>query len=211
MPFPYEAGIATLSEFFCSVGKRSVPAPGIRARDFYPALKQVHSGFIAHTTTAINIICIAVCLTRCGIDQHDFKWAQYVTDPIKLRRYVRRGHDVTIREMPKIQLHAGLKTPLQGHFVYGDCALSTPRLFVHGAMKMIGSIEMGAIVRAKLHHFYGPPFSIGKILSLKTVEKLGHLFCPCIVGNVFNLRLDKRWIADDVVLKINRKIDKTSH
>ena len=58
------------------------------------------------------------------------------------------GDHIAIGKVPKIQLHAGLKTPIEGHLVDGRRRFLMPQRFVHGAMKMVGRIQMRAVVRA---------------------------------------------------------------
>ena len=106
-----------------------------------------------------------------------------------LYEMITQAFETAARKVPEIELHPRVEAPLQGHFVDGDCPLRlTAELFVHGRMKMIGRIQVSAVVSGELDPLHGPPFTIRQILGLEAREKSGHLLRRILVIEIGDLR-----------------------
>ena len=77
-----------------------------------------------------------------------------------LLNIVARGH-VAIAKMAKIQFHSRSKAPVQGDFINGACANGVTAGVVHGGVKMVGRIQVCAVVGGELNFLQSPTGLIG--------------------------------------------------
>jgi hypothetical protein len=129
-----------------------------------------------------------------------------VADAVEFLRHTRRRPDISVGPVPKIELHAGRKRPLERYIVDRDHLLPA----VHGRGKVVGRIELGALVGNQAYSFDRPGLAFGQILRLKTPEKRHEVRDGCSVVDVINPWPIQRRIRDHVVLKRNREVDALS-
>jgi hypothetical protein len=113
---------------------------------------------------------------------------------------------MAIRQMPEIELHAGLKAPVERHLVDGDGARAT----VHRGVVVPRGVHVRAVVRGELHAFDGPALAIGQILGLQARKEPADVGCRLRVSGVGDGRPVTRRIGRDVVFEWNRKVDESA-
>jgi len=115
--FPDQTRITCLGIFLRGVDEWRVPAPAIGAGQPHAALEQIHGGLVTHAATGVDVVGLAEFGARAGVDDDDLQRRQRVADALELLFDVVGGHDVTIRQVSGVELHAGLKAPFQRHLV----------------------------------------------------------------------------------------------
>ena len=81
----------------------------------------------------------------------------------------------------------------------GNGRLFLPQGFVHRGVKVVGRIEMRAVVGRQMHKLNGPTFSIGQVFFFQAWEKRLYLRKCIVMREVFNLGCKGGWVTDDVV------------
>jgi len=99
----------------------------------------------------------------------------------------------------KVQFHPGLKAPLQGHIIDGGGRAFIAQRLVHGGVKVVGRIQMRAVVGGELDHLDRPTLAIGQVLFFQAGKKRFDLFVSVLVVEVLDLRDVARRIAQHVV------------
>jgi hypothetical protein len=77
-------------------------------------------------------------------------------------------------------------------------------------MVIVGRIEVRAVVRDQLDLLHRPRGAVGKVLLLQPRKELQHLRRRRLVIEVGDLRPEGHGVGDDVVLEINRQINKSA-
>ena len=89
---------------------------------------------------------MAVALARARVDNHNFKWRQRVTDPFQLGFDIISSDHIAVSKFGEVELHAGLKAPVQWHVMNCNRRFLMTERFVHGAVKVVGRIQVRAIM-----------------------------------------------------------------
>ena len=88
---------------------------------------------------------------------------------------VGRGDHIAVGKVAEVQLHAGLEAPVQRHGVDGHrLALAAGQRRVHGAVEVVGRIQVGAVVGGQLHQLHRPAFAIGQVFLAQAADG-GHM------------------------------------
>ena len=106
-----------------------------------------------------------------GVDDDDIQRLQVAADALQFRLHVCRGNHIAVVEGVEIQFDAGLETSIQGHLFDGD----RPLALIHGGMKLIGRVQMGAVVGHQPDPFDGPAFAVGQVFFFQARKKSGHV------------------------------------
>ena len=81
----------------------------------------------------------------------------------------------------------------------GDGRFFLAQCLVHRGVKVVGRIEMRAVVGRQVYEFNGPTFSVRQVFFFQTWKKRLYL-CKCIfMREVFNLGCKCGRVTDDVV------------
>ena len=199
MAFPDEGGVFGFAVFFGGVHKGRVPAPCVGAREAHAAFEQIHGGLVAHACARRHVVALAIALARAGVDHHDLQRAQGVADALELSLHVGGLHHIAIGELGEVQLHAGLKAPLQRHLVDGNGRLLLAQGFVHRAMEMIRRVQVGAVVGRELHQLHRPALAIGQVALLQAGKEGLDLRVGVLMREVFDLGRKGRRVGEHIV------------
>ena len=205
--FPDQAGVVAFGVFHRRVLEGRVPAPGVGARQAHAALEQVHRGLVAHAAAGRHEVVVAVAAAGAGVDDDDLQGLERVADALELGLDVGRRHHVAIGQVAKVQLHAGLKAPLQRHLVDGPGLLLLAQRLVHGAVEVVGRIEVGAVVGRELNLLDRPAFAVGQVFLLQAGKEGLDLADGVFVGEVLDLGREGGRVGDDVVFEVDREVD----
>src|SRR5882757_1018987 len=115
--FPNEAGVVGLGVLRLGVDERRVPAPAVDTGDPDAALQQIERRFAPHAASARHIVRLAERSAGAGVDHHDIERRQRVADALKLGLDVLGGGDVTVSEMPEVELDCRIEAPFQRYLV----------------------------------------------------------------------------------------------
>src|SRR5215207_2065545 len=114
---PDDRGVARFQPAFPRVREWRIPAPGVDTGDAHAARAQIKRRLTPHAAAGGEILLRADATASPGIDEHDIERLQLVTDAPELRLDLVCGHDVTIRQMLKVELDPWTKKPLERHLV----------------------------------------------------------------------------------------------
>src|SRR5262249_48665379 len=155
--FPDQARVARLGEFLRRMHERRVPAPAVCSGDPNAALEQIERRLAPHAAAGCHIMRLAVGGAGISVHQHDLERFERMADALELRFDVAGGGHIAVRESSGIELDARLEAPFERHLVDGDRALAA----VHGGVKMVGRVEMGAIVSHERDQLDRPALAVG--------------------------------------------------
>jgi hypothetical protein len=108
--------------------------------------------------------------------------------------------------MTKVELDAGLQTPVQRHFVDRDRALAA----VHGGGEMPWCVEVSGVVGGEPDPFDRPAFAVRQILLTQAGKELDGVGGRLAVVVIIDAWFIARRIRSDAVLQRNRKVDQLS-
>jgi hypothetical protein len=203
---PDQAGIFGLGEFLRGMDERRVPAPAVDAGQPHAAFEQVHRRLVAHAAAGIDEIRPAIFGAGAGIDHDDFQRRKRVADALEFGIDILGGGDITVGQVPEVELDARLQAPFQRHLVDGPCPLAA----VHGRMIVVGRIEMGAVMGRELHRLHRPALSVRQIFGPEAFKESEHARQALLVIVVLNDRVDPRRIGRNVILQRHGNIDQLS-
>src|SRR3989441_6914689 len=206
VPLPDQRGVAGLLEFRLRMNERRVPRPGVGARHAHAALEQVQRRLAAHARARRHVVRLAVGRARARVHDDDVERTQRVADALQLRLHVLRRHDVAVGPRAEVELHAGLKAPLERHLVDRDRALAA----VHRRGEVIRRVEVRAVVGHEADPLDRPALGVGQLRFLQPREEGRDVLRGVAVAEVLDLRAVARRIGDHVVLDGHRQIDDRS-
>ena len=131
-------------------------------------------------------------------------------DPGQFCLYICGSHHIAVGEVPEVQLDPWLEAPLQRNFINRYRPFFTTGLLIHGGMKVIRRIKVRAVMRTQLDKFNCPALPIGQFATFQARKKRRHLLRPDIVGDVVNVGLHCGRVADHLILKVDRQVNKAS-
>ncbi|MNM86395.1 hypothetical protein D3C81_985460 [compost metagenome] len=206
MPFPNNRGIAVGCKTFTGVFERCVPTPGIGAYDPHPALKQIQSGFTANSDAGIEVTRLTKYRPGTGIDQHDIQRLQLMANSRQLGFDLVGGHHMTVRHVPKVQLHPRLQAPIQRQLIDAKGRLTA----IGGRGVMPGCIHVRAAVGGDVQSFGGPGFVARHLFELQAGEHRCHFRPALLVIHVIDLRQQRWRIGVGVVVEGDREVDEAT-
>jgi len=210
MPFPDQPGIAGLGDTPAGVREGRIPAPAVGAGEAHPALQQVQGRILADAATAVDEIILAIAAAGAGVHQHDLQRPELVSDTLQLRLDVRRGGDISVVEMAKVELHRRLEAPFERHLVDPPGRLA-PVLqpVIHRREEVIGRIQMCAVVGADVDPLHRRVLAVGQVAHLHA-HILRHLRRALVMVDVIDLRQHVRRVAGDPALQGDGNVDQSA-
>ena len=74
----------------------------------------------------------------------------------------------------------------------GDGTLLVSQRLVHGAVKVVGRVQMGAVMGRQIHQLHRPAFAIGQVFLFQAGKKRLNLLESVFVGEVLDLWRESR-------------------
>src|SRR4029078_5203931 len=104
--------------------KWRIPAPGVYSGHAHATFEQVESGLTPHAAAFGDVIGASIRHPRTRIHHDNFERGKYMPNALELGLDVFCSRHVAIREMPEVELYAGLEAPVERDLVDGDRALA---------------------------------------------------------------------------------------